>query len=167
MDIPADYNGGIGFYVGGFVSFNVSEKISIRPELLFSQRGSSFSINGTDIKVFTLDDAFFFTSIDGDIKESLILLPIILKYKLSQKFVLGGGPQLSHSLSRNVEFDNNPFNIGFIRNDGSEKFEIGVDLELEYVITNSYGIELRYNYGITERQNLHSSIIQLGMNYRF
>lgn len=164
-DIPADYEGKVGFYLGGFLSFGISDKISLRPELLYSQQGSNFSIGGGDLNIFDPNDNFV-TSIDGTIKESMILLPIIFEYSISQKFNLGFGPQFGYSLNREIEFDDNPFGGGFLRNDDTEDFEIGLGIEFGYSIAENYGVSLRYNYGILERQNLHTSVIQLGMNFK-
>jgi opacity protein-like surface antigen len=165
-DIPADYKGKIGFHLGGFVEFGISEKISIRPELLYSQQGSNFTINSSDLNIFS-PDPIFITSIDGEIKESLLLLPVLVEYKMSEKLSLEFGPQFGYSLNREVEYDNNPFNFnGFLRNEDEEKFELGLSLGLGYSLFDNLGISLRYNYGIIERQNLNTSVFQLGMNYK-
>lgn len=166
-DIPADYNGKVGFHIGGFISLGISDKLSIRPELLYSQQGSNFSINGGDLNIFDPNDGAFVTSMDGTIKESMILLPIILDYKLNTKFNIGFGPQLGYSINREIDYDNNSFNFdGFLKNNDSENFEIGIGLEIGYYVAANYGISLRYNYGILERQNLHTSVINLGLNYK-
>jgi len=164
-DITADYNGKIGFHIGGYIALGITEKLSIRPELLYSQQGSNFSIDGGDLNIFDPNNNFV-TSIDGTIKESMILLPIILEYSLSEKFNIGIGPQFGYSLNREIEFDDNPFGGGFLKNDDSENFDIGLDIEFGYSLAENYVVYLRYNYGILERQNLHTSVIQLGINYR-
>ena len=60
-----DYTSKVGFYIGGYINFRITEKISIQPELLLSQQGSSFSftlltINGLNSKA------------ESEIKELLI-----------------------------------------------------------------------------------------------
>ncbi len=160
-DFPVDYKGKIGFHIGGFITFSISEKISLRPELLYSQQASEVTIKRPD--------GFFQTimSFDGNIKESLLLLPIILEYKLSETFDLGIGPQFAYSINREVEFDiNSEFNSLFITNDASEEFEVGIDFELGYSLADNYRISIRYIYAITERQNLNTSVLQLGLNYK-
>ena len=165
-DIPADYKGKIGFHLGGFIEFKVSEKVSLRPELLYSQQGSNFTIDGADLNIFS-PDPIFVTEIDGEIRESLLLLPVIAEYKLNEKLSLEFGPQFGYSLNREIEYDNNPLSFGgFLRNDDEEKFEVGISLGLGYSMTDELGISLRYNYGIIERQNLNTSVIQLGMYYK-
>jgi opacity protein-like surface antigen len=165
-DIPAEYKGKIGFQIGGFVEFGISEKISIRPELLYSQQGSVFTMNGRDFNIFDPNDDIIISSINGEIKESLLLLPFIVEYRLSETFNLEFGPQFGYSLNRVVELDTNPLGGGFIRNDDKEKFELGLGLGVGYSLSDDLGIYLRYNYGVIERQNLNTSVIQLGMNYK-
>ena len=167
-DIPADYKGKVGFHLGGFIEFKVNEKIIVRPELLYSKQGSNFSINPSDLIVFDPNDPVLFDgTIDGEIRESLLLLPIIMEYKINEKLSLEFGPQFGYSINREVEYDNNPFNFGgFLRNDDEEKFELGLGLGLGYSLSDDLGMSLRYNYGIIERQNLNTSVIQSGMNYK-
>lgn len=164
-DIPADYAGKIGFHLGGFVVFGINDAFSIRPELLYSQQRSKFNINTADLNIFNPNDELFITSLDGQIEESLFLLPIIVEYSLTKKFSLEFGPQFGFSLNRKIEYDDNFFGIGLLRNDDSEKFELGLSLGLGYSLVNDLGISIRYNYGIIERQNLNTSVVQLGINY--
>jgi len=164
-DIPAEYSGKIGFHIGGFVVFRITEKISIRPEILYSLQGSNFSINAYDLNIFDPTDDNFITSIDGKIKESMILLPIMFEYRFANNIDLELGPQFAYLINRDLTYDNNQ-GLFSIRNDGSEEFEIGINLGLGYSFTEKYRIGLRYSYGIIERQNLHSSVIQLGLNYK-
>ncbi|WP_158850504.1 porin family protein [Algibacter sp. L1A34] len=163
-DIPADYTGKIGFHLGGFVKLPISERILIKPELIYSQQGSNFSTNGSNYSA--PDDVFIRGGINGKINESLVLIPIILEYKLNKKLSLEFGPQFGLTLNREIEYENSSFDQGFLKNDDKETFEFGIGLGLGYSISSDLGISLRYNYGIIERQNLKTSVIQLGMNYK-
>ena len=166
-DIPVDYKAKIGYHLGGFVEFMFSEKLSIRPEFIYSKQGSNFTINGENLNIVTpIGSNFFITSIDGEINESLLLLPIIIEYNFNKKINLELGPQLGYSLNRDVEFDDNPLGGGFIKNSDDEKFELGLALGVGYHVSNDAIISLRYNYGVIERHNLNTSVIQLGMNYK-
>lgn len=153
-DIGIDYTGKVGFYIGGYINFRITEKISIQPELLFSQQGSDFSISlvsiidGTD------------TILEGEIKESLVLIPVMLNVSLSDKFEILTGPQFGYVLERSIDPGQ------FIEDSNSDKFEIGANIEVGYNFGKKYRIGFRYNYGITERQNLHSSVMQFGLQYK-
>ena len=165
-DIPADYKGKVGFFIGGIIEFSINEKIAVKPEFIYSLQGSNFTINGADLNIFS-PNPIFITEINGKIKESLLILPIMVNYKLNREFLLEFGPQFGYLLNREVEYDNNPLDIGgFLRNDDTEKIELGIGLGIGYSLSNDFGISLRYNYGIIERQNLNTSVIQFGISYK-
>lgn len=166
-DVPGDYSGKVGFHMGGFVSISLNQKISLRPELLFSQQGSSFDINGNDPTVFDGSDIIY-NDFGGTIKEFMILLPIILEYQMSEAIDIGVGPQFGYSVHRDIEYKNNPL-IGFtpLKNEDSEKLELGLNVEAGFTFSEKSRISLRYNYGVTERQNLRSSVVQFSYSYSF
>lgn len=166
-DTPANYKGKAGFLAGGFVNFGLTEKIFIRPEVLFSQQGSKYEINPDGINVHDPSDPFYLADdISGKIKESLILIPVMAGIFLMDNLDVEVGPQLAWVVNRDVTYKNNPYEIFFIRNDDSGDFEFGVNAGLGYHFGAHYRIGLRYTYGITERQNLHSSVFQLGLHYK-
>ncbi|OAB81688.1 porin family protein [Cochleicola gelatinilyticus] len=164
--LQPDYSGKIGFYIGAFLSLDLNEKFTLRPELLFSQQGSNFNIDFSDLNIFDPDDPRFIASTDGSINESIILLPVLLQFGVAEKLGLGFGPQFGYVLSRKIDYDTNPINTQFIQNDDSEKIELGISLDAEYLLNDNFGLNLRYNYGILERQNFNSSVLQLGVNYK-
>jgi len=153
-DFGFDYTSKVGFYIGGYINFRITEKISIQPELLFSQQGSDFSIslltiNGTNSKR------------EGEIKESLVLIPVMLNVSINDKFEILTGPQFGYILERSKDPD-------LIAKEGpnSDKFEIGANIEVGYNFGKKYRIGFRYTYGITKRQNLRSSVMQFGLQYK-
>ncbi|MGS2765201.1 porin family protein [Sinomicrobium sp. M5D2P9] len=164
--IPADYKGKAGFHAGGFVNFRLTEKLYIRPEVLFSQQGSEFEIDPEDTNVNDPEDPIFISDgISGKIKESVILVPVMAGVFVTDKLDVELGPQLAWVVNRDVTYENNPYPLALIRNDDSGDFEFGVNAGLGYHFGAHYRIGLRYTYGITERQNLHSSVFQLGLYY--
>ncbi|PIE97595.1 MAG: hypothetical protein CR961_01850 [Polaribacter sp.] len=163
------YEGKVGFYAGGFISFKINEKLSLRPELLYSKQNSYFMTNGLHIIVYNIGGVYAITSREGTIKESMLYVPIILEYKLNEKVYFGFGPQLGYSLSKelekientNIETHSNTIK----ENINSEVFEIGMGVEMGYSINKNCQVSARYNYGINKRQNSNTSIIQLGISY--
>lgn len=47
----ADKSSRIGMALGGFVKMDLGHKLSLRPELLFSQKGVNYSASGTDMNI--------------------------------------------------------------------------------------------------------------------
>jgi hypothetical protein len=157
------YEEKIGYHAGIYVSFILNKKISIRPELLYLARaGSILKMKGgsSGFGFFNIGSGHIY----GEITESLVFLPIIAKYKLNHRFSLGIGPVFGYSINRKVEYDNNSFNE-FMNNNTSEKFELNLGIDFGYSL-NNIGLFIRYNHGIKERQNLKTSLFQLGLNYK-
>jgi len=162
-EFPIEFNGKIGFHIGGFFKLGLTEKLKLKPELLFSMQGAEYEISLVDIEIQDPNDPFFVDKYKVDIKESLILLPIMLDYYLNEKFDIEFGPQLGFVISHKTSDNNETFNFEI---DDSEKFEIGLNLGLGYNFSDKYRIGLRYNYGIMERDNRKSSVFQIGLEYK-
>jgi hypothetical protein len=161
-DSPFNYTGKVGYHTGISLSFNINDQTSIRPEFLYLIRGGSIlKMKGGGFSFFNTGGNHIY----GEISESLILLPIMIEYKLNHRFSLGIGPVFGYSINRKVKYDDNRFDE-FIKNDKSEKFELNLGIDFRYYSLNDIGLFIRYNYGITERHNLKTSIFQLGMNYK-
>ena len=124
-----------GFYAGFFANFKLSEQFSLQPELQF----------GTSSK-------------DGESIEQ-ILLPMMVQYKVSEKFNLQAGPQ---------------FDLVVSESDGINAFGLGLGFGAGYDISNKFFASARYAFGLSNRiedapddvsQKLNT--IQIGIGYRF
>ena len=124
-----------GFYIGVSTTFSVSEKLLIQPEFQFVR-----------------------TSEDGESVEQLIL-PIVAKYYVSEKFNLQAGPQLDFVVSES---------------EGLNTFGLGLAIGAGYDISEKFFISTRYAFGLTNRiEDAPSGIsakfdtFQAGLGYRF
>lgn len=162
-DFPANFNGKIGFHVGGFLKLKLTNDLILKPELIFSKQGAEFEI---DLGSLTIDpDPLFADNYKTDIKESLFLLPIMLDYYFNESFDIEFGPQLGYVISQNISTNNETATINSAYKN-YDKFEIGLNLGLGYNFAKIYRIGIRYNYGIMERNNRKSSVFQLGLQYQ-
>lgn len=130
-----------GFYFGIFADFEISEKFNIQPELQY------VIITG-----------------DGD-NGNVLALPIMGKYKASDKFSLLAGPQFDYILDDDVE--------------GIKRLGIGLGLGLAFDVSENFILDLRYSLGLTNRLDgddedfgdvdvkLRFSYLQIGIGYRF
>ncbi|MDG1527832.1 MAG: outer membrane beta-barrel protein [Polaribacter sp.] len=122
--------GETGFYLGVSAEFQVAEKLSILPELQYA--------NSAD---------------------NTLVIPIMAKYYVSEKFNLQAGPQLDLFLSAPAGFNSLGFGLGFGGGyDFSEKI---------YVTT-------RYSLGLSNRvenapagASIKFDTFQIGVGYRF
>ncbi len=169
-EIPTDYDGRIGFLIGGFVNINITKKLSIQPELIFSMQGGGFSIDPNNI--FSNGDPnspVRLNNIEGKVNESMILLPIIGNIHFNDKIEMQIGPQLGYGIDREIEYDTEIMNIQgdiFKLSPDSKRVELGAILGLGYYFSEKIKIGVRYAYGITKRQEVNTSVFSLGLHYR-
>lgn len=83
---------GIGFHLGGFLEYELSDKIALRPELLYSIRGfqedEKTSTSSTIGGIVTTTE----TSAENKSSYSYLEIPLLLAYKASDNFSLHVGP---------------------------------------------------------------------------
>ena len=120
-----------GFYLGAVADFNVSENFNVQPELLYA-------------------------NVDGS---SGLMLPILGKFAISEKFNLQAGPQLVFSLEDSIE------------NYSSVEFDIAGGLG--YDITDDFFVEARYTFQInnsytgSEDIKVRGNYLTVGLGYKF
>ena len=148
--------GDIGYQVGGFTAFNFTEKLSLRPEILFSLQHMDYDIQN--------DNEGAGGPYTGSIKEYFISLPLLLKYKLIDNFEIAAGPQFGYILDQDIKNNSDSFTL---RSDDWDKFEFAVASEVGYVISEEYRVGLRYIYGINKRYDINTSLLQLSLEYKF
>lgn len=166
-----DFNRKIGFYVGGYANFEISDILKLQPELLFALQGTNTS---TEIEIReSADQAPMLAEFKTSVTESTISLPIMLQLYPSENFYFEIGPQLGYIVSRKDKFTENPFSepgmpLGISEGCPScDKFDFGAALGIGYNFTNQIGINARYFAGLIERNNtIKSSVINLGVNYK-
>jgi opacity protein-like surface antigen len=124
-----------GFYIGVSTTFSVSEELLIQPEFQFVR-----------------------TSEDGESIEQIIL-PIVAKYYVSEKFNLQAGPQLDFVVSES---------------DGLNTFGLGLAIGAGFDFSDKVFATSRYAFGLTNRiEDAPSGVsakfdtFQIGLGFRF
>tara|TARA_B110000238_G_C15905764_1_gene344016 strand:- start:16 stop:666 length:651 start_codon:yes stop_codon:yes gene_type:complete len=166
----ADYQGKLGFYIGGYTNIEISEKFKIQPEILFSSQGTKRVFE--DISLTDSNGILIGTGdIEEKISESVISIPITLQYFINNKFNLEGGIQLGYIINRKQETTKNPFdeflgNNSQNNNTNYDKFDLGFNVGLGYEIFENMRINTRYFLGLIERDNsIKPSVFSLGIEY--
>lgn len=135
------------FHGGAFALFKLT-KIGIQPEIIFSQQGSKFNFDGTD-----LESNFDYINI-----------PVILKIYLLAGLNLQVGPQFGF-LSK-AELDGQDIKSSFKGSDTSLGIGVGWDLPLRFTI------DARYNLGLSKIDdspsfdNVKNRVIQVSLGYK-
>ena len=145
-----------------------SENATLEKNLIYSEKFSETKnefVNENRIRLYRMGKTHTVISETESKTEDTEFLPILAEYKLNHRFSLGIGPVFGYSINRKVEYDNNSFNEFMDNNNTSEKFELNLGIDFGYSL-NNIGLFIRYNHGIKERQNLKTSLFQLGLNYK-
>ena len=129
------FDGASGYYIGVFKNIHIVEKLSFQPEVLFSQAFSS-----------------------GE-KMNQIMLPLLLKYEMSEGFSIQGGPLVGIAIESvpGVKSFGIAFAIG-----AAYDFSESMFLSVRYAFGVSNQLEDQVFPGITGRYNY----IQAGLAYR-
>jgi len=163
----ADYQGIIGFYIGGFSNIKISKNLKLQPELLYFNQGTKIVIE--DI---TLTDSNGNTIGSGDIEskinESAVSLPVNLQYYVSEKFYFEGGIQLGYIINRKEKITKNPFSQFTTGNNNMDydKFDFGFNIGLGFSLQENIRVNARTFMGIIERDNsIKPLVLSLGIEY--
>ncbi|MBA4747033.1 MAG: PorT family protein [Muricauda sp.] len=163
-----DFQGKIGYYVGGFFNITISDKSCIRPELLLANQGTKTSSE------FYVEYVDFSDPIVGEVvtkvNELMILLPIDFRIELVERFYLELGIQPGYAIKRvgvtkKVPFDSSLEGEKETYSDFDE-FDFGLNGGLGFDLTNQLELNLRYSYGLIERDDtIKTSVISLGLGF--
>jgi hypothetical protein len=157
----------IGFNIGGFVDFIITDKFSIQPELLYSTQGSKFNMfvndGGTD---FNTENTF---------KLSYINIPILFKYYASEKFSLEAGPQIGFLTSSKLEVKVLKQTVTQDAKTMFESLDYGLNFGAGYDIAKNISAGVRYNFGLAnvmktesgDNSKIKNSVFLLSIGYKF
>lgn len=177
---PKAYDGP-GFHVGAFASFDLSDDLYLRPELLYSTRNSKESISSSITLAGTT------TTIDADASQTLtyLELPVMLGYRLNERFSLQAGPALGLLLgskltvngTQTVTADGETVTTSLDTEDtsteGLNTTEIAGVFGLGYRMDNGLDLGLRYWRGFTTLEEdtdltkTHQNVVQVSVGYAF
>jgi hypothetical protein len=118
----------VGPYVGIFAEYELNDEFILQPELAYSSLGSSFDFDGES----------------SSTNLNYIVLPVILKYRISN-LSIGVGPQLGLLLSANSKYD------GIIEEatDEFKSTDFSALLNADYEVNENIVIGLRYQIGLS------------------
>ncbi|MDF4204975.1 outer membrane beta-barrel protein [Maribacter sp. SA7] len=151
------YAGIIGFYAGGFVNFEINEKLKIQPSLIFAFQGSKFIFE--NIKYRNVDFNF-----SAKVVESTIIIPVAVQNYLSKKFYIEAGPQIGYTISTRGTFDDGTASETIMNND---KLDFGFFAGMGYQLNKYFTLNSKYLIGIIKRRDIKTAVLNIGIEYRF
>lgn len=162
------FSGKVGFYLGGYANIELSEKIRVQPSVIFASQGSNFKNEGLRLSNGTTAD------FESRIIESTIIIPIAVQNYISQKFYIEAGPQIGYifDLKDKIIVNTVPGStigtFGNLSETNYDKFDFGLFVGLGYKLSDNFGLNSRYYFGVIERGSaLKSSILNIGIEYSF
>lgn len=155
-DVSDDVTMKIGAHVGGFVKIGLMDKLFLQPELLFSMQGAKtedyWSYGGGEfereennynlsyINIPIMGRYYIVKGFNVEFGPQLgILVAAKSKYKYSETFENGFGDLETYSESRTVDIKSS-----------LETIDIGLNIGAGYDFTDHMGVNLRYNFGLTD-----------------
>jgi len=124
-----------GLLVGAGTAFYISDKWSVEPQLLYSEKGSRSS----DKEAETSMQRIIF-------RMHYIELPIVANYHINPQFTVLGG--FSPNYLFRAQLDNGT-NLGFVdRTDFFRRMDYCANLGLEFMVTEHLGLNMRWSYSL-------------------
>ena len=185
----------IGFHLGGFAEYEINERLTLQPELLFSTQGNTYGYKDY------YGGGSYYDGADYNFKLNYINLPIILRYGEIEKLSIDFGPQIGYVLSAKTKIDviedsrdpsqNYSVEIDML-NDGEYDFggttvqskasvnrlDFSINLGATYDITEELFVQARYNVGLsavdknsmngsnTDSWKMKNSVFQISVGYK-
>lgn len=162
-DDTEEFDGRMAFHAGVVAEFQISEKFSFQPELLYSSQGDKMTSEGMDV----------------DFKLDYLNIPLLAKYYVAEGFSLEAGPQFGFLLSSKVEAGGVSIDI----KDMMKGIDFGVDFGVGYKLENGLNFAARYNLGLSnivendgailgetissDNTKNHNEVFQLSVGYFF
>lgn len=144
----------LSFHFGGYLELLITDKFSIQPEMVYSGQGGKAEYSGIEEEM-----GFTYTySIKEKVRLSYLNIPVLFKFRATDKFYIGGGPQMGLLLSAKTnvtstftgsgisESTSGQMNIKDELNQVDVSVLIGAGVEME----NGLNFSVRYNYGLTD-----------------
>ena len=162
------------YHIGGFVRYQIYDKIDLQSGLFFSSQGGSWSVE------FIEDSASADISLDRtNFVYNYLNLPLLLKYNLSEVWSIKTGPQIGLLLSADIK-NQYSFVDGVQNNFDSDIKDFLNPIDLSWVLEFGYEfksgvlIDVTYNLGLNNTVESESSslkrknrVFQLSLGYKF
>ena len=142
----------IGFHAGLLGHIHLAKHFGLQPEIVYSNQGAEYRSSSVKTK-FNLD---------------YINVPLLFQIMFGDGFRLQAGPQVGFLISAKSETDN----VRQDHKDELETVELGLTFGASYVGKSGFGIDARYNYGLSDiyensSYNSTNRGFQLGLFYLF
>jgi len=148
---PIEEPGLIGVSGGFYMQIPINNKLYINPELVYTQKGSSFIYDYTYNYPVNQRDEYVVTS---NLNLSYVELNAIISYKASDKISLNIGPSISYLVQVDSTFTEklksesaSALSLPPTSLYESESLDVGLNVGFSYYITENFILDGRFNTG--------------------
>jgi hypothetical protein len=148
----SEWGSKLGLHAGVLAHIHLNPSWAIQPEVVYSSQGAKYTVG------------------DGEHELSLnyINIPVQLQYMFSNGFRLQTGPQLGFLAG--VKDKHNGTETGIFTTEDFKTVDFSWSVGLGYLTYSGFGVDGRYNFGISNVNNagsniLHNNVFQLGVFY--
>ena len=140
----------IGFHGGIFANIPVSSQIAVQPEVVYSSQGAKYDVGNENLNLHL----------------NYVNIPLMLQAMVGRGFYAQAGPQLG--ILTGVADKINDTEIGAVSIDDFKKTDIALGVGLGYKGLSGFGIDARYNLGLTNinnagSANIKNNVLQVGL----
>ena len=170
------------FYVGAFAEFELPNRFSVQPEIVYSAQGT-YSEFIHDVSGMTKSVTVIRSELQTTSKVNYLNIPILVKYELFDGFTMNVGPQFGFLLGGlKQDWDLSYVAVtdgvlGSVSESGTDNynkddvntFDFSVAVGLEYDITERIDVSVRYNIGLTDIAKdgkSRNGVFQLGVGFK-
>ncbi|MFA0961492.1 porin family protein [Roseivirga sp. BDSF3-8] len=161
-DDAGDLDSKIGFHVGGFAQFALSDMVVLEPNVLFSLKGAS------------AETEIFGTTVEESINLSYIDVPVLARIYVAEGFNVFVGPRLGLNLGgtykAEADGESEEEDIEDLRT-----LTLGLNAGLGYELPSGLNITAGYDLGLSsifedvegETADIKNGVIQVSVGYKF
>jgi len=147
-----DMGSKLGLNGGLLAHIHLNPSLALQPEAVYSSQGAKYTITGTE----------------HTLSLNYINIPVQLQYMFNNGFRVQTGPQVGFLAG--VKDKVNDEETGYFTSQDFKTVDFSWTAGLGYLSTSGIGVDARYNFGISDINNvgsnvLHNNVFQLGLFY--
>ena len=145
-----DINSRLAYHAGLFANIPVSPQIAIQPEAVYSSQGARYNVGGDEL----------------DLILNYVNIPVMVQANVGRGFYAQAGPQLG--ILASVSDKINDVEVGFVEKEDFKTTDVSLGVGLGYKGLSGFGIDARYNLGLTNinnagSANIKNNVLQIGL----
>jgi hypothetical protein len=140
----------IAYYAGLFANIPMSSQIAIQPEVVYSSQGAKYDFGNDKL----------------NLNLNYVNIPVMVQAMVGRGFYGEVGPQLG--ILTSVSDKINDMGLGAVEKDDFKSTDISFGVGLGYKGVSGFGINTRYNFGLTNinnsgTANIKNNVLQVGL----